>query len=104
MITQTHWFSDIANYLVTRKLPSHLFPREKRKIIQIIARYSWMTNELYKIGPYLMIRRCVREDEMPEILKTYHDEPCGGHFADKRIAYQILYLGYYWPSIFKYAK
>eukprot|EP00253_Pinus_taeda_P030628 PITA_30628 len=102
--TQTPWFADIANYLVTGKLPSHLFPREKRKIIQISSRYLWITNELYKISPDLMIKRCVREDEMPEILKACHDESCGGHFADKRTSYKILSLGYYWPSIFKYAK
>ena len=28
--TQTPWFVDVANYLVTGKLPSHLFPREKK--------------------------------------------------------------------------
>eukprot|EP00253_Pinus_taeda_P030547 PITA_30547 len=102
--TQTPWFVDIASYLVTRKLPSHFFPKEKRKIIQKSASYSWITNELYKTGPYLMIRRCVREYEMPEILKACHDEPCGGHFADKRTAYKILHLGYYWPSIFRDSK
>ena len=77
--TQTPWFADVANYLVTGKLPSHLFPREKRKIIQYSARYSWITNELYKTGPDLMIKRCVKEDEMPDILKACHDDPCGGH-------------------------
>lgn len=41
---------------------------------------------------------------MPKILKACHDEPCGGHFADKRTTYKILHLGYYWPSIFKDAK
>eukprot|EP00253_Pinus_taeda_P011648 PITA_11648 len=51
-----------------------------------------------------MIRRCVREDEMLDILKACHDEPCDGHFADKRTAYKILSLGYYWPSIFRDAK
>eukprot|EP00253_Pinus_taeda_P017664 PITA_17664 len=49
-------------------------------------------------------RRCVREDEMPDILKACHDEPCGGHFADKRTTYKILSLGYYWPSLFRDAK
>ena len=48
-----------------------------------------------------MIRKCVREDEIIEILKACHDEPCGGHFADKRTTYKVLKLGYYWPSIFK---
>ena len=104
MTTQTPWFADIANYLVTGKFPSHLFPREKRKIILISARHSWITNELYKIGLDLMIKRCVKEDEMLEILKACHDKPCGGHFVDKRTACKILSLGYYWPSIFKDAK
>jgi len=59
---------------------------------------------LYKTRPNLIIQRCVREDEVPEILKACHHEPCGGHFADKITAYKVLLLGYYWPSLFKDAK
>ena len=59
------WFANIANYLATEKLPLYLSPREKRKIIQISASYSWMDGELYKIGLALIIQRCVREDEVP---------------------------------------
>ena len=89
------WFVDIANYLATGKLPAYLFLREKRKIIKTSALYSWVNDELYKTNLDLIIKRCVREDEMPEILKACHDEPCGGHFADKRTTYKILHLGYY---------
>eukprot|EP00253_Pinus_taeda_P035741 PITA_35741 len=99
--TKTPWFSDMANYLVTGKLPPHLFPSERRKIIQESSRYSWISNKLFKTRPNLVIRRCVTKDEMPDILKACHDELCGGHFADKRTAYKILSLGYYWPSLFK---
>jgi len=102
--TKTPWYADIANYLVTGKLPPHLFPNERRRIIQESLSYSWISNELFKIGLDCVIRRCVREDEMPDILKACHDEPCGGHFVDKRTAYKILSLGYYWPSLFKDAK
>ena len=102
--TKAPWYADIANYLVTGKLPPHLFPSERRKIIQESSKYSWISNELFKTGLDLVIKRCVREDEMPDNLKACHDEPCGGHFVDKRIAYKILSLGYYWPSIFKDAK
>eukprot|EP00253_Pinus_taeda_P036071 PITA_36071 len=101
---RTPWYVDIANYLVTGKLPPHLFPSEKRRIIQESSKYSWISNELFKTGPDWVIRRSVREYEMPDILKACHDEPCGGHFADKRMAYKILYLGYYWPSLFKDTK
>jgi len=90
--------------LTTGKLPQHLFPSEKRRIIQESSKYSWISNELFKTGLDCVIRRCVREDEMPDILKACHDEQCGGHFADKMMAYKILSLGYYWPSLFKDTK
>lgn len=41
---------------------------------------------------------------MFDILKYAHDEPCCGHFANKRIAYKILRIGYFLPSLFKDAK
>ena len=82
--TQTPWFVDITNYLVTGKLPSHLYPQGKRKIIQESTSYSRITNELYKTDPDVMIRRCAQEDKIPKIIKARHDEPCGGYFADNR--------------------
>jgi hypothetical protein len=98
------WYADIANYLVAGKLPSHLSYREKKRIVHQSARYSWIGGYLFNTEPDQEIRRCVREDEVYDILKACHDDPCGGHFADKRTAYKILRMGYYWPSIFKDAK
>ena len=63
--TKSPWFGDISNYLTTGKLPSYLSPREKRKVIQISESYSWINEELYKTRPDLIIRRCVREYEVP---------------------------------------
>ena len=60
-----------------------------------------MNGDIFYTGYDLIIRRCFRKDEILEILKDCHDEPCGGHFADKRTSYKILNLGYYWPSILK---
>jgi hypothetical protein len=61
----------------------------------------WHDDCLYRTGPNLVIRRCVREDEMHEIFKSCHDGPCGGHFSNKRTTYKILQFDYYWPTIFK---
>jgi hypothetical protein len=36
----TPWFADMENYLATRKLPSHLSPHEKCRIITQSANYS----------------------------------------------------------------
>eukprot|EP00253_Pinus_taeda_P029356 PITA_29356 len=98
------WYADIANYLVVGKLPSHLPHREKRKIIQQSARYSWISGCLFHTGLNQEIRRCIGEDQIYDVLKACHDGPCGGHFADKRTAHKVLRMGYYWPSIFKDAK
>jgi hypothetical protein len=102
--TFTPWYADVANYLVTGKMPQKLSPREKQKVIQLSANYMWHDDCLYKTGPDLVIRRCVREDEIHDILQACHDGPCGGHFADKRTAYKVLQSGYYWPHIFRDAK
>jgi hypothetical protein len=55
----TPWFADMENYLATRKLPSHLSPHEKRKIITQSANYSWVGHDLFRTGPDLIICRCV---------------------------------------------
>eukprot|EP00253_Pinus_taeda_P023927 PITA_23927 len=98
------WYADIANYLVAGKLPSHLSHREKRKIIQQSALYSWISGCLFHTGLDQEIRRCIREDEVYDILKAFHDGPCGGHFVDKTTTHKVLRMGYYWPSLFKDAK
>jgi hypothetical protein len=85
-------------------LPPSFTSKEKKRIIKQSARYTWIDGDLFYTGYDLIIRRCVRQDEILEILKACHDEPCGGHFADKRTTYKILNLGYYWPSIFKDSK
>ena len=92
---KTPWFVDLANYLTTRKLPQHLTSREKQKVIKQSANYTWIEGDLFRTRPDLIIRRCVREDEVFDILKSCHDEPCGGHFVDKRTAYKVFHLGYY---------
>eukprot|EP00253_Pinus_taeda_P020212 PITA_20212 len=76
------WYADIANYLVARKLPSHLSHREKRKIIQQSARYSWISGCLFHTGLDQEIQRCIGEDQIYDVMKACHDGPCGGHFAE----------------------
>ena len=95
------WFVDIANYLSSGKLPSYLSHTEKRQVIKQSARYSWITGDLFYTRNDLIIRRCIREDEIIDILKACHDEPCGGYFEDKRTSYKVLRLGYYWTTLFR---
>ena len=74
----------------------HICPKEERlKIIQQSAKYCCIDVHLFYIGPDLEIRICVRKDEVFSIMKACHNEPCGGHFADKRTGHKVLGLGYY---------
>ena len=98
------WHADVANHLSTGNLPTHLSKRERRKIIQQSARYCWIDGHLFYTGPDLEIWICVREDEVFHIFKAYHDEPCGGHFVDRRTGQTVPRMGYYWPTVFRDAK
>eukprot|EP00253_Pinus_taeda_P006977 PITA_06977 len=98
------WYADLANYLSTGRTPPHFTTKEKKRLVKQSARYSWFNGDLFYTGYDMIIRRCVRNDEVLDILKSCHDEPCGGHFAAKQTTFKVLTLGYYWPSIFKDAK
>ena len=45
-----------------------------------------MNGDLFYTRYDLIIRRCVRQDEVLDILKACHDEPRGGDFVDKQAA------------------
>eukprot|EP00253_Pinus_taeda_P019077 PITA_19077 len=40
----------------------------------------------------MQIRRCIREDELFDILEARHDGPCGGHFVEKRTTHKRTYI------------
>eukprot|EP00253_Pinus_taeda_P025813 PITA_25813 len=88
------WFIDIPNYLVSTLFPPHLSSKEKRKIVRKSAPFTWIEGNLFKLGPDQILRCCAREEEVFDILLTYHDGPCGGHFAAKRTAFKIIQFEY----------
>jgi hypothetical protein len=102
--TKPPWYVVVANYLTVGKLSTHLSSRERKLIVQRSIRFTWINGYLFHTGADLKIRRCVRDDEIHEIMKEGHDELCGGNFTDHRTGHKILQMGYYWPSIFKDTK
>jgi hypothetical protein len=101
---KTPWYANVVNYLAVGKFPTHLSSRERKLIVQCSAWFTWIGGYIFHTGSDLQIRRCIREDEIHDVLKACHDEPCGRHFADRRTGHKVLQMGYYWPSIFKDAK
>jgi len=89
----------MANYLVSTQFPPNFPSKEKSKIVRKSAPFTWIGGNLFKLGPDQILRRCVKEEEVFDILLTCHDGPCGGHFAVKWTAFKVLQVGYYWPTL-----
>ncbi|PIN00194.1 DNA-directed DNA polymerase [Handroanthus impetiginosus] len=70
------WYADIVNYLTCGIIP-------------------------FDLSPDNILRRCVPEIEMNDILEQCHASPYGGHFHGERTAAKILQSGFFWPNLFK---
>ena len=95
------WFADIANYLSAGIIPPDLTFQQKKRFFAEVKRYFWEDPILFKQCVDKIIRRCVSESEVGEILKRCHSLECEGHFNGRRIGIKVLQSGFYWPSIFK---
>lgn len=66
--TQIPWFIDMENYLVTGMLPKYFTTKEKVRLIRQSSTFSWIRGYLFKLGMDNVLRRCIKEDEMFDIL------------------------------------
>ena len=97
------WFANIVNYLVAKVVPSELSSHQRKKFFFKVKHSYWEDPILYKHYADQIVRRCVPNEEMENILKHHHSLECGGHFGRTRIATNVLQAGFYWPTLFKYA-
>ncbi|KAH9773330.1 hypothetical protein KPL71_013298 [Citrus sinensis] len=95
------WYADIVNYLVTGKFPEHWTKQDKAKFFAEIKNFFWDDPYLFKYCADQIVRRCVPESEIQNILSFYHEQACGGHFSAKKTATKVLQCGFYWPTIFR---
>ena len=95
------WFADYVNYLVAKVVPPDFNYQQKKRFFAHLKHYYWEEPILYRHYADQVIRRCVPEDEMHNILHHCHTLPCGGHFGGQRTAAKVLQSGFYWPTLFK---
>ena len=89
------WFSDMENYLAIGKFPQHFSYIEKTKVVIQRKNYSWIQVYLFNLVPYHIIRRCIREYEIHDILHACHNAPPGIHYSTKNTIYKILQARYF---------
>eukprot|EP00253_Pinus_taeda_P027379 PITA_27379 len=94
----------VSDFRSRMNMPIAQFPpnfpsKEKSKIVRKSTPFTWIGGNLLKLGPIQILRRCVREEEVFDILLTCHGGPYGGHFATKRTTLKVLQVVYYWPTL-----
>ncbi|XP_062103691.1 uncharacterized protein LOC133814788 [Humulus lupulus] len=98
------WFADYVNYLAANVVPPEFVGQRLKKFYHDVKHYYWDDPFLFKQCPDLIVRRCVPEREMKDILFHCHASPTGGHFGGARTAAKVLECGFYWPTLYKDSK
>ncbi|XP_019235673.1 PREDICTED: uncharacterized protein LOC109215997 [Nicotiana attenuata] len=104
VINRPPWFAYIADYLAGGWIPKDFSYEQKKKLKKEARHYYWEDPYLFKFCADDIIRRCVPETEMNNILSHCHDGATGGHYGGRRTAAKVLEVGFFWPTLFKDAR
>ena len=85
------------DYLQSDILPADL--DQARRLKRTATRYCLVNGYLYHKGKSLPLLRCLHPDDAHWALNKVHSGDCGNHALDETLAYQILTMGYFWPTI-----
>ena len=88
------WYADIVNYLVYKQWSNDFNEQQRKRLMHKSKFYCWDEPDLCRLGPNHILRRCVPEYEMQNILVDCHEAPYGGHLGGQRTAAKVLQSGY----------
>lgn len=103
LINSDSQYSDLIFYLTHGYTPLALDLKKKRALRLKANKYQLVNSVLFKINYDSMLLRCLEKTKDDKFLQEMHDGPIEGHFGGDTTAHKILHVGYYWPSLFKYA-
>lgn len=83
---QIPWYADFVNYVVSEVMPENIFFHQRKKFLYDVTQYFWDEPYLFRRRADCVIRRCVPDVEMLNILEACHASPVGGHHAGDRTA------------------
>nr|GEW86442.1 reverse transcriptase domain-containing protein [Tanacetum cinerariifolium] len=77
--SSTPWFADFANYHAGNFVVKGMSSQQKNKFFKDVKHYFWDDPFLVKICADQVIRRCVHDQEVVDILKACHNRHIGRH-------------------------
>lgn len=95
------WFADLVNFCAGNILPPDLSWHQRKKFLYEARHYFWDDPNLYKYCADQIIRRCIPESEMRDVLVHCHTLECGEHHGSSRTAAKVLQCGFFWPTLFR---
>ncbi|XP_024025045.1 uncharacterized protein LOC112092647 [Morus notabilis] len=75
-VTKLPWYAHIVNYLVTGELPSDWNAQDKHKFLVEVQNFYWDDPYLFKYCPDQIMRQCIPDDEITNVLNFYHNDAC----------------------------
>lgn len=95
------WFENISYFLTYGECPEGLNAKQKRDLKLKATKYVIWDGILFKRAIDGTFLRYLDKQQQQKLLKTFHDEACGGHFSSSVTSFKILRQRYYWPEMFK---
>ncbi|XP_022869570.1 uncharacterized protein LOC111388972 [Olea europaea var. sylvestris] len=89
-VDEAPWYADIVNYLASSIPPPDCSSHQRKKFFAELKYYFWEDPILYRRGADQIVRRCVPEEEVHEILEQCHSSAYAGHFGASKTAAKIL--------------
>ena len=89
------WFENISYFLTYGKCQEGLNAKKKRDLKLKVAKYVIWDGKLFKRAIDGTFLRCVDKQKQEKLLKTFHDEACGGYFSSSVTTFKILRQCYY---------
>nr|GEV39870.1 reverse transcriptase domain-containing protein [Tanacetum cinerariifolium] len=88
--SSTPWFANIANYHAGNFIVKGMSSQQQKKFFKDVKHYFWDDSYLFTICADQVIRRCVYDQEVVEILTACHNGPTGGHHGANLTAKKSL--------------
>ena len=84
------WFENISYFLSYGECPDGLNAKKRRDLRLKAAKYVIWDGKLFKKAIDGTFLRCVDKQQQEKLLKTFHDEACGGCFSSLVKDFKIL--------------
>ncbi|XP_061374012.1 uncharacterized protein LOC133316288 [Gastrolobium bilobum] len=78
------WFADFANFKAAGEIPKDFTWQQRKKFLHDVKKYLWDEPFLFYRCADGVIRRCISEEEMKDIMWHCHGSNYGGHYAGER--------------------